>query len=154
MALEFEKQKQVSSGGNTQSIENARPLASELETTTWQPRDGLLPETARWTGWTATLQDYFNQAVERCKLLLESSPVINWRVNRICETLLGPAEARRFGDYSKGYPDPIKLIERVCGSDIHSLVKDMVQADVELFKRDAYLLKGGHKVNWQHEQHQ
>ena len=38
--------------------------------------------------------------------------------------------------------------------DLPALVKDMVQADVELFKRDAYLLKGGHKVNWQHEQHQ
>jgi GDPmannose 4,6-dehydratase len=33
-------------------------------------------------------------------------------------------------------------------------VQDMVQADVALFKRDAYLLKGGHKVNYQHEQHQ
>ena len=38
--------------------------------------------------------------------------------------------------------------------DLPALVQDMVQADVELFKRDAYLLKGGHKVNWQHEQHQ
>jgi GDPmannose 4,6-dehydratase len=38
--------------------------------------------------------------------------------------------------------------------DLAALVKDMMQADVELFKRDAYLLKGGHKVNWQHEQHQ
>jgi GDPmannose 4,6-dehydratase len=38
--------------------------------------------------------------------------------------------------------------------DLQALVKDMMQADVELFKRDAYLLKGGHKVNYQHEQHQ
>ena len=38
--------------------------------------------------------------------------------------------------------------------DLPALVKDMMQADVELFKRDAYLMKGGHKVNWQHEQHQ
>jgi GDPmannose 4,6-dehydratase len=38
--------------------------------------------------------------------------------------------------------------------DLPALVKDMVQADVSLFKRDAYLLKGGHKVYWQHEQHQ
>ncbi|MBJ6108285.1 GDP-mannose 4,6-dehydratase [Hymenobacter sp. BT523] len=38
--------------------------------------------------------------------------------------------------------------------DLAALVQDMVQADVELFKRDAYLLKGGHKVNYQHEQHQ
>ena len=38
--------------------------------------------------------------------------------------------------------------------DLPALVKDMMQADVELFKRDAYLIKGWHKVNWQHEQHQ
>ena len=38
--------------------------------------------------------------------------------------------------------------------NLQGLVKDMMQADVELFKREAYLLKGGHKVSWQHEQHQ
>ncbi|GAA4370403.1 GDP-mannose 4,6-dehydratase [Hymenobacter saemangeumensis] len=38
--------------------------------------------------------------------------------------------------------------------DLPSLVKDMMEADLDLFKRDAYLLKGGHKVSWQHEQHQ
>ena len=38
--------------------------------------------------------------------------------------------------------------------DLAALVKDMMDADVDLFKRDAYLLKGGHKVSWQHEQHQ
>ena len=38
--------------------------------------------------------------------------------------------------------------------DLAALVQDMMQADVALFKRDAYLLKGGHKVNYQHEQHQ
>ncbi|WP_347159316.1 GDP-mannose 4,6-dehydratase [Pontibacter chitinilyticus] len=30
--------------------------------------------------------------------------------------------------------------------DLQALVKDMMQADVELFKRDTYLLEGGHKV--------
>lgn len=35
--------------------------------------------------------------------------------------------------------------------DLASLVKDMMQADVELFRRDAYLLKGGHKVYNYHE---
>jgi GDPmannose 4,6-dehydratase len=38
--------------------------------------------------------------------------------------------------------------------DLPALVKDMMEADLDLFKRDAYLLKGGHKVSWQHEQHQ
>ena len=38
--------------------------------------------------------------------------------------------------------------------NLQGLVKDMMQADVALFKREAYLLKGGHKVSWQHEQHQ
>ena len=35
--------------------------------------------------------------------------------------------------------------------DLTSLVKDMVHADVELFRRDAYLLEGGHKVYSYHE---
>lgn len=35
--------------------------------------------------------------------------------------------------------------------DINSLVKDMVQADLTLFKRDKYLLQGGHKVMNYHE---
>ncbi|MDJ0364551.1 GDP-mannose 4,6-dehydratase [Hymenobacter sp. H14-R3] len=35
--------------------------------------------------------------------------------------------------------------------DLASLVKDMVEADVELFRRDAYLLEGGHKVYSYHE---
>ena len=35
--------------------------------------------------------------------------------------------------------------------DLASLVKDMVAADVALFRRDAYLLKGGHKVYSYHE---
>ena len=35
--------------------------------------------------------------------------------------------------------------------DLASLVKDMMTADVELFRRDAYLLKGGHKVYSYHE---
>ncbi|MDR1226646.1 MAG: GDP-mannose 4,6-dehydratase [Prevotellaceae bacterium] len=35
--------------------------------------------------------------------------------------------------------------------DLPALVKDMVAGDVELFKRDKYLLQGGHKVLNQHE---
>ncbi|RZK34789.1 MAG: GDP-mannose 4,6-dehydratase, partial [Hymenobacter sp.] len=35
--------------------------------------------------------------------------------------------------------------------DLASLVKDMMKADVELFRRDTYLLKGGHKVYNYHE---
>jgi GDPmannose 4,6-dehydratase len=35
--------------------------------------------------------------------------------------------------------------------DLASLVKDMMTADVALFRRDAYLLKGGHKVYSYHE---
>ena len=35
--------------------------------------------------------------------------------------------------------------------DLASLVKDMMQADVALFRRDEYLLKGGHKVYNYHE---
>jgi GDPmannose 4,6-dehydratase len=45
--------------------------------------------------------------------------------------------------------DPSKCKEKLQWEpkyDLPALVKDMVQADVELFKRDAYLLKGGHKV--------
>ena len=35
--------------------------------------------------------------------------------------------------------------------DLASLVKDMMRADVALFRRDAYLLEGGHKVYSYHE---
>lgn len=35
--------------------------------------------------------------------------------------------------------------------DLTSLVKDMMAADVALFQRDEYLLKGGHKVYNYHE---
>jgi GDPmannose 4,6-dehydratase len=35
--------------------------------------------------------------------------------------------------------------------DLPSLVKDMISSDVELFKRDKFLLKGGHKVFNYHE---
>lgn len=35
--------------------------------------------------------------------------------------------------------------------DLPALVKDMMEADVNLFKRDAYLMKGGHKVFNYHE---
>jgi GDPmannose 4,6-dehydratase len=50
--------------------------------------------------------------------------------------------------------DPTKCQEKLGWApkyDLPALVKDMVQADVDLFKRDAYLLKGGHKVFSQHE---
>jgi GDPmannose 4,6-dehydratase len=35
--------------------------------------------------------------------------------------------------------------------DLQALVKDMMQADLELFKRDTYLLEGGHRVLNYHE---
>jgi GDPmannose 4,6-dehydratase len=35
--------------------------------------------------------------------------------------------------------------------DLASLVRDMMQADLALFKKDKYLLEGGHKVYRQHE---
>lgn len=53
--------------------------------------------------------------------------------------------------------DPTKCKEKLGWEpkyDLTALVKDMMSADMDLFKRDAYLLKGGHKVSWQHEQHQ
>jgi len=45
--------------------------------------------------------------------------------------------------------DPTKAKEKlgwVPEHDLASLVKDMMKSDLELFKRDQYLLKGGHKV--------
>jgi GDPmannose 4,6-dehydratase len=51
--------------------------------------------------------------------------------------------------------DPSKCKEKLKWEpsyDLPALVQDMMQADVSLFKRDAYLMKGGHKVNYQHEQ--
>ena len=53
--------------------------------------------------------------------------------------------------------DPTKCKEKLGWEpkyDLLALVQDMMQADLDLFKRDAYLMKGGHKVLWKHEQHQ
>ena len=50
--------------------------------------------------------------------------------------------------------DPTKSKEKLGWEleyDLPALVKDMVQSDVELFKRDKFLLKGGHKVFSYHE---
>lgn len=50
--------------------------------------------------------------------------------------------------------DPTKCKEKLGWEpkyDLAALVKDMMQADMTLFKRDAYLLTGGHKVYYQHE---
>lgn len=50
--------------------------------------------------------------------------------------------------------DPTKSKEKLGWTpkyDLPALVKDMMQADIALFRRDAYLLKGGHKVYSYHE---
>ncbi|MEK6476142.1 GDP-mannose 4,6-dehydratase [Catalinimonas sp. 4WD22] len=50
--------------------------------------------------------------------------------------------------------DPTKAREQLGWKlefTLESLVKDMVQSDVALFKRDKFLLKGGHKVYSYHE---
>ncbi len=50
--------------------------------------------------------------------------------------------------------DPTKAKEQLGWEleyDLKGLVEDMIQADVELFKRDKFLLKGGHKVFNYHE---
>lgn len=50
--------------------------------------------------------------------------------------------------------DPTKAKEKLgweLDYTLEALVKDMVQSDVELFKRDKFLLKGGHKIYNYHE---
>lgn len=50
--------------------------------------------------------------------------------------------------------DPTKAKEKLGWKpkhDLKSLVKDMMASDLELFKRDQYLLKGGHKILNYHE---
>ena len=50
--------------------------------------------------------------------------------------------------------DPTKAKEKLgweLDYDLQALVKDMVTADLELFKRDKFLLKGGHKILNYHE---
>jgi len=50
--------------------------------------------------------------------------------------------------------DPTKAKEKLgweLDFTLEALIKDMVQSDVELFKRDKFLLKGGHKVYSYHE---
>ncbi|OON65924.1 GDP-mannose 4,6-dehydratase, partial [Hymenobacter sp. CRA2] len=50
--------------------------------------------------------------------------------------------------------DPTKSQEKLGWKptyDLPALVQDMMQADLNLFKRDAYLVQGGHKVFNYHE---
>lgn len=50
--------------------------------------------------------------------------------------------------------DPTKAKEKLGWEleyDLPALVKDMVQSDLELFKKDKFLIKGGHKVYSYHE---
>jgi GDPmannose 4,6-dehydratase len=50
--------------------------------------------------------------------------------------------------------DPTKAREElgwVLDYDLNALVKDMIGSDLELFKRDQFLLKGGHKILNYHE---
>ena len=50
--------------------------------------------------------------------------------------------------------DPTKAKEKLgweLDYTLDSLIKDMVQSDVALFKRDKFLMKGGHKVYSYHE---
>jgi len=52
------------------------------------------------------------------------------------------------------FGDPTKAKEKLGWEmqyDLKGLIEDMVSADVELFKRDKFLLKGGHKVFNYHE---
>lgn len=51
------------------------------------------------------------------------------------------------GDYSKAK----KLLHWEPKVTVEELCKEMVEADIQLFKRDKYLLDGGHKVLHQHE---
>ncbi|MCX8080960.1 MAG: GDP-mannose 4,6-dehydratase [Bacteroidia bacterium] len=51
------------------------------------------------------------------------------------------------GDYSKAK----KLLNWEPRYTVEELCKEMVDSDIELFKRDKYLLDGGHKVLHQHE---
>jgi len=50
--------------------------------------------------------------------------------------------------------DPTKCNEKLGWKpkyDLAALVKDMMDSDVKLYKRDTYLAKGGHKVLNYHE---
>lgn len=51
------------------------------------------------------------------------------------------------GDYSKAK----KLLDWEPKYTVEELCKEMVMADMELFKRDKYLLEGGHKIFYQQE---
>lgn len=51
------------------------------------------------------------------------------------------------GDYSKAK----KLLGWEPKYSVDDLCKEMVEADIELFKRDKYLLEGGHKIFYQQE---
>ena len=50
--------------------------------------------------------------------------------------------------------DPTKANQKLNWTpkhDLKALIKDMIWSDVKLFRRDEYLLKGGHKIMNYHE---
>lgn len=67
---------------------------------------------------------------------------------RIDKKYFRPAEVDLLvGDYSKAK----KLLNWEPKHTVEELCKEMVTADIELFKRDKYLLEGGHKIYHQQE---
>jgi len=124
MALEFNKRAETSIAGGIHPLESAPRPTLEAKSVPLEDEQ-LFPVSADRAAWPSRIQQYFSQAVERCKSILEGVSTFK-QLNAISEKLIGPSEACRFGDYTKGHPDPIALLERVCGSTIDSLVRDMV----------------------------
>jgi GDPmannose 4,6-dehydratase len=119
------------------------------------------------TGVTTTVRDFIKMAFAEVGIIVEfTGEGVNEKghvascTNTECKVQIGEVVVEIDPAYFRPTEvelligDPTKAKTKlgwVPKHDLASLVKDMMHADVELFRRDAYLLEGGHKVYNYHE---
>ncbi len=110
------------------------------------------------TGVTVTVRDFVDLAFAEVDIQLE------WKGEGINEKGINKANGEVLVEVDPKYfrptevdllvGDPTKAREELGWEhkyDLNALVKDMMAADLKLFKKDKYLLDGGHKVMRYHE---
>jgi GDPmannose 4,6-dehydratase len=119
------------------------------------------------TGITTTVRDFVKMSFAELGIELEFEGKAQHEVGRVVkcnnpdyqvsigqEVIKVDPEYYRPTEVELLIGDPTKAKEKLGWTleyTLEALVKDMVQSDVALFKRDKFLLKGGHKVYSYHE---
>ena len=105
------------------------------------------------TGKTTSVRDFITMAFNEVdiKIRWEGKGVDERGINEKTGKILVEIDPKYFRptEVDLLIGDPSKAKEKLgweAKHDLSSLVKDMVQADLNLFKRDKYLLEGGHDV--------